>query len=194
MKTHFAWHHIVAALGIMAVGATFAFADAGATAPPAAQNVQVITADVDYALDERDLTSKAELILVGTPTGKIDEMITTPDSMFANYQQTIQVHEVLKGEAGATVRVLRAGVSSVAQQRNRVQVEGLAGPLTPGKQVLFLQPSAETGVWQVVGHTSGQIALEANGRSHASRPEAKSFDNLSVPELRQKVQTLASGQ
>lgn len=195
MKTHFTWHHLVAGLGIMAIGAVFAFADAGASAQPAAQTVQLITADIDYALDEQDMTRKAELIVVGTPTGKLDEKITTPDGAFATYQQTIQVHEVLKGDAAiSTIRVLRAGVSSAMQQRNNVKVEGLAGPLSPGKQVLFLQPSADPGVWQVVGHSSGQLALQANGRVQAGRPEAKGFDNLSVSEVRQKVQTITAGQ
>lgn len=195
MKTHFTWQHIVAALGIIGIGAAFAFADAGATAQPAARTVQLISADIDYALDEQDLTRRAELILVGTPTGKIDERSTTADGTLATYQQTVQVHEVLKGEAVAsTIRVLRAGVSSSMRQRNDIKVEGLAGPLAPGKQVLFLQPSADSGVWQIVGHTSGQLAVQANGRVQASRPEAKGFDNLSVPEVRQKIQTLAAGQ
>lgn len=172
----------------------------------------VVNADIDYAQDEKDLVQKATLVIVGVPTGQIEEAPVldgagNSDEVFVNYYQTVQVLEVLKGQdPGNTVRLVGSGISTKAKvqgattetqqlQGKRVAVlEKLRGALSPGKQILFLEPSAKPGVLQVVGYTSGEMPLNPAGRVIPGRPEAKAFENLDVPGAKRKIEELSTSQ
>lgn len=150
-----------------------------------------VTADIDSAVDEQDLVNRATLVVVGTPTGKVDEKVTTEDGVFASYYQTVRLHEVLIGEtADKTIRVVRAGVSS--KMKDKTVVEGLKGALPQGKMILFLQPSAEAGVMQVVGHFSGELALDAANKVSTVATEVQIFKGLDIAAVRKKVGELHS--
>lgn len=103
---------------------------------------QVSSADIAYAQDERELVQTASLVVVGTPTGPIEERATTPDGMLTTVYQTVRVHEVLKGQLSADmVRVLRAGLSGQAQRQGVVSSTDVRGPLTQATLILFLRLS-----------------------------------------------------
>lgn len=152
------------------------------------------------------------LINDGVPTRQVEEIPVldgagNSDEVFASSYQIVRVQEVLKGQApGDTVRVVRAGVSTKARGQgatNRGQqlqgkgilvTEDLRGYMPPGRQILFLEPSAKPGVLQVVGHASGEMPLNPAGRVISLRPEAKAFENLDVPGVKRKIEELSTSQ
>ncbi len=154
---------------------------------------QVSSGDIAYAQDERALVQTASLVVVGTPTGPIEERATTPDGMLTTFHQSVRVHQVLKGQITAdTVRVLRAGLSRQAQRDGVVSSTDVRGPLTQAPLILFLQPSAEAEVFQVVGHASGELPLDMADRVAAVRPETQAFAQLDVAAVRTKIAELSA--
>lgn len=173
-------------VGVVLVLAATGCSGSGQKAAETTSVQNFVTADVDSAVDEEDLVNRATLVIVGTPEGKIEEKVTTQDGMFGSYYQTVRVHEVLMGETeDNTVRVVRAGVSS--KGKDNTTVEGLRGPLPQGKMILFLQPSAEAGVMQVVGHFSGEMVLDAAEEVSVVSSELTAFKGLDVAGVRQKI-------
>lgn len=154
---------------------------------------QVVSADIDYAVDEHDLVRRATLVIVGVPTGQVEEVNATPNGLSADFRQTVRVQEVLKGDvSGDTVRVIRAGLTNNAPQQGVIVEDGLRGALPPGKHILFLQPSAELGVFQVVGHASGDLPLDTTERVASVRPETQAFAHLDVASVRTKIVELSA--
>ena len=138
------------------------------------------------------LVDQATLVVVGTPVGQPEEVALEPggSSLLATYPQTIRVVEVLVGAApGATLRIARTGVSTHGRTQGVVAGEVL-GPLPPGHHVLFLMPTGDAALYQIVGHASGALPLTPAGRVTATRPETRELEQLSVPELRSKLQAL----
>ena len=90
----------------------------------------------------------ASLVVVGTPTGPIEERSTTPDGMLTTFHQRVRVHEVLKGWMTAdTARMLWAGLSGQAQRQGVVSTADVRGPLTQATVILLSHPSAEAEVF-----------------------------------------------
>lgn len=91
----------------------------------------------------------------------------------ADFIMSIDVRKAYKGSPADTLQVLRGGL----MPGNDVQREPdmLAGPLTPGPSVLFLQPSAMDGVFQVMGHTQGEMPVRdgkiTKGRGPSALPD-----------------------
>lgn len=56
----------------------------------------------------------------------------------------------------------------------------------------FLQPSAEAEVFQVVGHASGELPLDATDRVASVRPETQAFARLDVAAVRTKIAELSA--
>jgi hypothetical protein len=152
---------------------------------------KIVSADIDSAVNERDLVNRATLVVVGSPTGEVEEKVTTNDGEFSAYYQTVRVHEVLMGKtADRTVRVVRTGVSSKMKD-NYKDEDGLRGALPQGRMILFLQPSAEPGVMQVVGHFSGEMVLDSADKV-SSLVDVKTFKGLEVAAVRKRVGELRS--
>lgn len=181
---------------LIAAGVAVSLIASGCTGKRAASTVPrtVVFASIEYAPNELALVEWAALVVVATPVGEIQEVPTSKDGLFVNYLQDVRIEEILKGDyAGDTVRVGRAGISSHARPDGLVASDDLRGRLSPGRQILFLKPSLEPGLFQVVGHASGELPLKADGRVGSVRPEAKVFEGLSAAEVRAKISELAGG-
>ncbi len=123
--------------------------------------------DVEYVPDERSMICEAEWIVRARPTGAPEPIAYSSDGRLVSLAQTIQVLEVLKGPASVPhLRILRLSVTPEAQAQGfRIaNEESFSGPLPPGEYILFLTASAKPGIWAVVGHSQGILALNAWGQ------------------------------
>jgi hypothetical protein len=162
----------------------------------------VVTLDIATAANEQALAHDATLIVVGTPMGKAREVPTSQEpegpmavQTFSAYYHTVKVHQVLRGAAmGDTVQVVRGGISSAAKAKGIVSADGDTTALPNGKHILFLQPSAQPEVFQIVGYWSGALQLDANERVKSERQETKGFDGLGIAAVEKKIVELASTQ
>lgn len=152
-------------------------------------------ASVEYAQDEADLVRKSSLIIIGEPVGTVDEVVLTSDGYVSDYYQSVKVERVLRGDnPGSTIQVVRVGPGSKALKTGvRHDGEGTLGPLKPGRKLMFLMPSAKPGVFQVVGHASGEIGLDASSRVLATRREVQALNNLTIDGVSQLITSLSSG-
>lgn len=166
------------------------------TAPPSASstpaNAQGVAADAAYAQDERDLVRSATLILVGAPTDEKVELSRSSDGGIINYGQIIRVEQVLKGHTpGSTVQIVRSDFANPTQASGWAVADEAFGLLAPGPHLLFLEPSAAADVFQIVGHASGDMPLDAGGRTTNVRPEVKGFANLDLSGVQNLIAQLS---
>lgn len=107
----------------------------------------------------RQLVDAAELIVVAE-VSKIVTIQPTNAALASDYRHSARVTSTIMGQrpTGA-IRILRAGLApgAIYQQFDRY---GAAGPLRPGRSLLFLQRSGEHGVWQIVGHDVGEFPID----------------------------------
>jgi len=163
-----------------------------------------VTFDVETAENEQALVRDATAIVVGTPIGKAREVPTSKDAdgpmgvqTFSAYYHTIKVHRVLQwrdAAVGDTIQVVRGGTSSKAKAKGAFNPDGDTAELPNGKHLLFLQPSADPDVFQIVGYWSGALRLDGNERVKSDRPETKGFEGLTVEEVEKKLSELAPAQ
>jgi hypothetical protein len=114
--------------------------------------------DLERAMTFSELVKDSSLIVRGVPSGPATFERTT--RVGGDYYQSIRVDAVYKGRAGREVRILRFGLPP----GSRIIAEDAGGKLTDAESVYFLEPSAESGVYQVTGHTQGVLVVGSDGR------------------------------
>lgn len=163
-------------------------------ANPTANEFIIEHVDVEKATDVQTLVTNSELVIVGRPVGQVREV--SRGSAGADFYQDVRVDMVLKGDLGGkTVRVVRYGLSTDASTGG-VRVIGaddVQGRLKAGRLIVFLQPSAEQGVYQVVGHSSGEMILDAAGRVVSADPQVSGFTGLDIEGVLGKIREVSAG-
>lgn len=129
----------------------------------APQNRVVLGADVDNVDSLAALADAASVILIGEATGSPTFVARSPDGDLGDYTQDVEIETVCSGDVlpAAVVPVVRFGASPTSTAT--FETDELGGPLPAGRTVYFLQPSAEPGVLQVVGHTQGTLGINELG-------------------------------
>ena len=150
---------VVFAGAAAALGATAFSGGRHATAKKVVRGIS----EIDYVESTKELIDKSSVIVYGVATGRPSFTVRSDDGVYGDYFQDVQVRDTLKGQAPSSVTVVRLGLSPAAQA-NGVQADELGGRLPAGPAVYFLQPSAEEGVLQIVGHTQGSLVFGSNGR------------------------------
>lgn len=181
----------------MVVSGCSAASPKATSAPTTSSDVRIgVSSHASIALvrDERELVRRSTLIIRGTPIGKAQFVATSGDKSVGAFYHDVQVHEVLRGRVTSKViRVLRAGLNPEFRAANLVSHEDLRGELASGNQILFLEPSADSGVFQIVGHWQGVLRLDPKGRVFGIEEQRlKLFDGLDVAGVRNAIEQAAA--
>ncbi len=178
------------ATGLLATGGQAGQQRQTTTTGQANRSKIVLSTDIDWAPNEAALVSEASLVVRGTVGSDVRLTPRSPDGLFVDFYLPVQVEEVVGGQdPGSAVTVVWAGLSPSSSASVEDPDAGLsATPPSPGEYVLFLQPSAEPGVYQIVGHTQGLLSLDASGRVAAvGQGGFRDMVGLTVAEIAQRI-------
>lgn len=160
-----------------------------------------VSMDIDLVRDERELVNRATLVAHAVPVGNAEVVSLGREGVVVNYYQDVKVNKVIKGQApGETARIVTTGIdpgaraSYEARARARLFIEDeehFNGPLASSEAILFLQPSAKAGVFQVVGLRQGIFPVNAQGQIISAHNTVKSFVSLDVAGVRQRIDELS---
>jgi hypothetical protein len=151
-----------------------------------------VVLDIDYAPDEQTMIREAEWIVRARPLGSPELIAYSSDGRLVSLVQTVQVLEVLKGPTPIPhLRILRLSVTPEARAQGfRIAEEegGFSGPLPPGEYLLFLTASAKPGIWAVVGHSQGILALNDRGQVIATGAYGFStWVGMDITDIRERI-------
>ena len=175
---------LVVVLSIMVLGAP-------ANGKPIASADAVVRLDVDrdFAASPKQLLDESDTVVMGQLLDHSSVHSVSSDGYITHLAQDFQVQETLKGEV-AVNDVLPVLVSIRSSDKAPV-VEGDATPMEAGaRYVLFLR--SEDDIYVSTGGPQGQF-LMADGRlrpATLSIPAVSNFQDLTIPELRQLLETL----
>lgn len=151
-----------------------------------------VSVDVEGYATGKELARAATVVVVGAvsaPRG----VRASHDGRFVDYHQTLTVQHVLKGQAAGSIELVRSGLSGRAIAEGvRLEDDAPAGALPAGRYVLLLSPSAEPGVYQVVGHTQGALQFNGARTQTTGHHGLQELNGLDLAEVREIV--TAAGQ
>lgn len=108
----------------------------------------------------KQLIADANLIVVG----EILPQVVVPeadDFGGGDYMMTVEVREVLKGAVEGDSPIITVARYGMAPNSGVAHgVDDLAGPMGPGTAILALVPSAAPGIWEILGHTQGELRVK----------------------------------
>lgn len=170
-----------ALLGLIAVGTT--------NPPPSVGTEQQYAADTDSFADIEDLVAQSALAFIGVSDGQAGIRTILADGLMADFEQEIQVTNVIKGTAAEAVTVVRLGINPEAETlpRARDQHVEAAGAIPAGMYIFFLQPAGDDLVWSVVGHDQGAMRVDAAGKVTSPFPE---LSGLALDEAESVIRSL----
>ncbi|MDQ3879998.1 MAG: hypothetical protein M3295_02820 [Chloroflexota bacterium] len=155
-----------------------------------------ISIDLERVSSEADLIHESTVVAVGSSVGSPTAVPLADRETFADYYLTVSISAILRGPVdlpSAQIVWLGAapGVPLPPGEDDLGPPETIIAP--GGSYVLFLQPSATPGVFQVVGHGQGVLTLDAAGRvTHVEPSGFQSLVGLTLEQLRERINNTTS--
>lgn len=159
--------------------------------PAEAQKLDIGKLQVDKTLTStaRQLAEKSTLIVYVWADSVYQNYPTSQrigNARLVNYVQTLQVKEVVKGQATRVTRLLTTGVEPLPDAEDPLN-DRYPGPLAEGSYVCFLQRVKGSDLYSLTGIWQGVYPVHDGKTIKLNRFGYTEFDQRTIAQLKQQI-------